>query len=120
MYTRFTVNYKNKNSGVDQGVLGAAFKLKKDDEIPIEFKKSFDDCLNWFQKHLITPVIFELGENKNSVYWFKNTAIEAIKKVRVIIPILQACGLEVCENNSDKPGKIIYEDNQQVVAIPKR
>ncbi|WP_161787481.1 hypothetical protein [Endozoicomonas numazuensis] len=46
MYTRFTVNYINKQSGIDQGIFGAAFKLSKEDRLPSSLKETFNLNLN--------------------------------------------------------------------------
>ncbi|WP_434000546.1 hypothetical protein [Endozoicomonas sp.] len=66
MYTRFTVNYINKQSGINQGILGAAFKLSKEGRIPSSLKEAFDLHLTWFQKSLLTPNIFE--DSKSLMY----------------------------------------------------
>ena len=119
MYIRFTVNYINKQSGINQGILGAAFKLSKEGRIPSSLKKAFDLHLTWFQKSLLTPNIFEDSKSLSGVCWFKNSQIEIINKVRELVPVLETCGLAVSEIRSETPGTVIYEDSQQVVAVPE-
>ncbi|KEQ14062.1 hypothetical protein [Endozoicomonas numazuensis] len=75
--------------------------------------------LSWFQKSLLTPNIFEDSKNLLGVCWFKNAQVEIINKVRELVPVLETCGLEVSEMRSDSPGTVIYEDSQQVVAVPQ-
>ncbi|WP_062269677.1 hypothetical protein [Endozoicomonas arenosclerae] len=118
MYTRFTVNYINKQSGMSQGILGAAFKLKKDGRVPPPLKDSFELSLSWFQTAFLTPDIFDQTSCREGICWFKDTQTDLINKVRELIPTIERCGLKVSEQKSRDPGKVIYEDDHQVVAIP--
>ncbi|MCP4326281.1 MAG: hypothetical protein GY787_31485 [Alteromonadales bacterium] len=118
MYTRFTINKRNKQSGVSQGILGAAFKLQKSGQLDAETHTNLTIVLDWLQENFITPDIFDKPENLKGVCWFKDTQVEIIDKVESIVPIMESNSFNIKVEQNSTPGEIIYEDIYQVVAIP--
>jgi hypothetical protein len=51
------------------------------------------------------------------VCWFKDTAQDWISVFRDACAILEDCGFDVATLTTDSPGKIVYEDAFQVVAL---
>jgi hypothetical protein len=118
MYTRFTIDKLNNQSGVDQGILGAAFKLQNSGNLDADAHAELRIVLDWLQKNVTTPDIFDMPRNLKGVCWFKDSQIEVIAKVSSIFPIMRSNGFDIRETRSSNPGEIIYEDIDQIVAIP--
>lgn len=118
MYTRFTIDQKSNKSGSRQGILGAAFRLQKSGRLVGASLEQLTNILDWLQDSFITPDIFDKPENLKGVCWFKDQQVEIIEKVKSLIPIMENNHLAIRIENSISPGKIIYEDIYQVVAIP--
>ncbi|MEJ2765942.1 hypothetical protein VV869_18470 [Photobacterium sp. MCCC 1A19761] len=119
MYKRFVVDHVNRQSGVNQGILGAAYRLSREEKLNGSAKLELDSHLEWLEDAFVTPEIFDKPENLKGVCWFKNSQVEIIDCVRTIVPLVEECGLAVTELTSASPGNIIYEDEFQIVAIPE-
>ena len=118
MFRRFVVGHINKQSGVQQGVLGVAYRVSREEKLKGSCKVALDQHLAWLMDAFAIPDIFDQPENLKGVCWFKGTALEIIEHVLAIIPYLEKCGFTVTELTSALPGAVIYEDEYQIVAIP--
>ena len=118
MFVRFVVDHLNKQSGINQGILGVAFRIGREAKLQGLDQMMLNDHLDWLQSAFTTPDIFDQPENLKGICWFKQTQSEIISRVKTIVPLVEKCGLQVTELRSDAPGTVIYEDEFQVVAIP--
>lgn len=57
--------------------------------------------------------------NPGAVAWFRASAERFLTPVTGYLAILDAHGLGYVEMRSDDPGRIAYEDDHQVVAVPQ-
>ncbi|MFY7916503.1 MAG: hypothetical protein ACOVPA_17750, partial [Rubrivivax sp.] len=50
--------------------------------------------------------------------WFKDTAAEHIRQMRLLADILERHGIQVDMLRTRRPGYVVYEDDHQVAAEP--
>ncbi|MFF2088048.1 hypothetical protein ACFVVM_30065 [Nocardia sp. NPDC058176] len=84
------------------------------------FRRSGND---WFAAHLVDPGavdprVYDRERHPGAVAWFKSTALPMIDRVSGYLAILDAHGITWERLDSDAPGVIVYDDPQQVVAVP--
>jgi hypothetical protein len=121
MYVRFSVPVKDKKSGKEMGVFTAGGILHESGNLykhEIEHRK---EILNWFAKNLAVPNVQGGGNyhaTPNAISWFKSTASIHIAKMREYVEILRAHDIQVDQHQTEKPGKILYEDSYQIAAVP--
>ena len=61
------------------------------------------------------PPFSTSGWSRDAVSWFKDSAIEPIRKFRVLAALLEHHNRGVRMLRSRNPGKMLYEDKFQVV-----
>lgn len=66
----------------------------------------------------LDPAVYDTTVNPGAVAWFKVTAERLVSRVDGYLEILRAHGV-TCETvRSADPGKIVYEDDEQIVVVP--
>jgi len=68
----------------------------------------------------VDPSVYDPVLNPGAVAWFKSSARHLIERVDGYLEILAAHGVECRCVRSWNPGRIVYEDADQVVAVPLR
>jgi hypothetical protein len=106
------------------GVFQEAFRLRNAGHLPEYEEAVLRELLEWFNSNLPKPHKFTNSkppyyrkENK-AISWFKHTATEHIAKVRQIMAILENHGIHTEMIATDRPGYVVYEDADQIVAVP--
>ena len=122
MYIRFSVNEIAEESGQKLGILHAIRYLNDDGELSkIEFELA-DKIMTWFSSNLKSPLdnLNKKKSKKSEIYisWFKISAKKHISKARELVSILENKNISVEMLTTDKPGKIVYEDEFQVFSMP--
>lgn len=51
--------------------------------------------------------------------WFKTTSVHLIERVPGYLAILDSHGVRWRRLESDDPGRVVYEDGDQVVVVPR-
>lgn len=64
------------------------------------------------------PEVYDPGVNPGAVAWFKSTAGHLLDRVPGYLALLAAHGVACERIESADPGRIVYEDEVQVVAVP--
>lgn len=90
------------------------------------YVKSIRRLLDWFRDNLKRPSRFNASKSKGwrsrehtaGIAWFKPDAMEHIAKMREMALAMRECGVEFRERTTDRPGKIVYEDEIQIIAEP--
>jgi hypothetical protein len=83
----------------------------------------YENTLRWFEKNLTVPKVLAGSNFHNrptAVSWFKDTATEHIGRMRQLAQILESHDIAVKQLSTTRPGKIEYEDQYQIAAIPFR
>lgn len=115
MYIRFVVGLESENHRELTGLITEAKLQAKEgrlEECEIEFTKSIFD---WFNDNMPCPPFSANRWPENCSCWFKDSAKEFIEKMWELAAILEASGSNVRVLRAISPGKILYEDEYQVV-----
>ncbi|MFD5696696.1 hypothetical protein [Streptomyces lasiicapitis] len=67
----------------------------------------------------VDPTVYDLDVNPGAVAWFKTTATHLIERVPGYLDILAAHGIPVRTLRSADPGRVVYEDDVQIVVVPR-
>ncbi|MFE0101390.1 hypothetical protein [Streptomyces sp. NPDC059009] len=66
----------------------------------------------------VDDTVYDREINPGAVAWFKPTATHLLERVPGYLEILAAHGVECRMVRSDDPGRVVYEDDVQVVVVP--
>lgn len=66
----------------------------------------------------VDPAVYDPDLHPGAVAWFKADAAHLIVRVTGYLELLATHGVECERMESSDPGRIIYEDGDQVVAVP--
>ncbi len=115
-YVGLAIQRMDCDSRRPQGVFTAAYALCDDDGLEAHYREQLTELLGWFVRHLRVP----RDVPPAAIFWFRSDANGSIEKVWELVHVLRACDLHVTITQTDSPGRIEYEDEQQVAAIPER
>lgn len=124
MYLRFVVNEIHNDSGRESGVFVVAYRLRNSGQLPGYEAEQLAEHLAWFESHLKFPSRFTAAKppfyrkQSRAISWLKDTAGEHIARIRDIVRIVEDQGILVSTLMTDRPGYVVYEDEQQIVAEP--
>ncbi|ROR97870.1 hypothetical protein EDC56_3537 [Sinobacterium caligoides] len=80
------------------------------------------EIYQWFKDNLKVPKVQSSESGKlakvRAISWFKSTAIEHIDRMRQYGQILEAHDFKILQLITERPGKVLYEDDHQIAAIP--
>lgn len=84
------------------------------------FRRANND---WYDAAYPTPSkvdssVYDPAMTPGAVAWFKVSAAHLIERVPGYLEILEAHGVECREVRSSDPGRVVYEDDFQVVVVP--
>ena len=93
---RFVLQRCHPDTGVAEGVFGAAYELRDGTVIAASDRSSLEDLLAWFRANLAVPPRFNRSKSKGyyrkrgtGISWLKPTADEHIAKMLALITILE-------------------------------
>ncbi|MBL0946767.1 hypothetical protein [Brevundimonas sp.] len=128
-YVRFvcfeTVERQRNRLGVFQ-----ALEIAEQSEVAEDWAlKELAALDRWFTTHLARPEKFASGrarlhggeyvvEGQTGLSWFKPGATEHIRRMHRLKAALEACGIHVDILTTRDPGRIIWQDDHQIVAEP--
>jgi hypothetical protein len=120
VFLRFTLPKKDVGSGARQGVLVASYELLESGELSPYERELVEEILRWFERQLLVPSALAKAGQTRAISWFKSDAHAPIKRMWDLVAILKAHGEIVEVLRTKEPGTVIYQDREQVVAIPTR
>jgi hypothetical protein len=115
MFIRFVVGKDDEHHRLLTGVITEARLLRDDDLLESHQVSMLEAAYEWLNVHLPCPPFDSGVLPRSSVSWFKDNAGEPITKVWEIVAILNAHSVPVRLLRTKNPGKILYEDEYQVV-----
>lgn len=122
MFIRFVTNEISEESSQKLGIFHAIRYMRDDNELTESEFEVANEIVNWFSVNLESPLDFLNNQKskKSDVYisWFKASAKEHITKARGFSAILENKDVAVEILTTNKPGKIVYEDEFQIFAKP--
>jgi len=124
---RFVLTRPHPDTGVKDGLFGAAYELRRGNQTSVADQKILEDLLTWFEANLAIPVRFNRSKSKGyyrrktaGISWLKPTASQHLAKMRELAAVLEKNGYQVSQMSTRKPGYVIFEDDHQVIAEPFR
>jgi hypothetical protein len=113
-FIRFSVAARHPASGRRQGIFSAVHELLDDPAIDAETERALRDAMRWFNVLLPSPEL----EEEAAIFLFKSDAGECTRRIWTFVRILGEHG-RFCEmQRSERPGRIVYEDEFQVAVVP--
>jgi hypothetical protein len=124
LYVRFQSTVRNRR-GVFAGVFGLVNGLAREGLLTAEEERLRRTGNDWYDASFtnpsdVDPTVYDSELNPGAAAWFKPTARELIERVDGYLRILLAHGVGCELVRSADPGRIIYEDDHQVVVVPHR
>lgn len=119
-FVRFVLLRTDSSSGKRQGILTAANELRRDGDLSGDEHRTLRLALEWFNDNVHSPECLESPEHRRALSWFKASAKAPIEQMWGLAAILREHGLHIEMLTTTDPGNVVYEDDLQVVARPRR
>ncbi|MFI9748028.1 hypothetical protein [Streptomyces sp. NPDC052494] len=124
LYVRFQGTARHAR-GHFPGVFILANELAAQGRLTDEQYRFWRSNNDWYDAHYtnpstIDPDVYDPKVNPGAVAWFKSSADGLIKRVDGYLELLSAHGVECRRLVSSNPGRVIYEDEHQIVVVPAR
>ncbi|MEU3730720.1 hypothetical protein ACH4MG_12420 [Streptomyces sp. NPDC017454] len=122
LYVRFQSPHRNSR-GHFTGVFGLVNNLARTGRLSDE-QESFRRSNNsWYDAaytdpSTIDPDIYDHEVNPGAAAWFKPSATHLLARVPGYLEILSAHGVDCRALRSADPGRVVYEDDVQIVVVP--
>lgn len=110
-YLRFVVQTGKRSF---TGLFRAAELLDEDESLPDSVREEIQVAFQWFDRNVRAPRRLTPA----AVCWFRSESADAIAKLRVLIEAYRMSGRQVLMQATPNPGKLVYQDEHQVAAIP--
>ena len=123
MFLRFTIEEIELDTGRQKGIFTLAYEILKEKDVPKEQEKLICDLIKWFEKNLLIPTKFSKKKNdshKNTqgISWIKSDSTDTITKLWSLKSLIEELGYSINVIKAQNPGKIVYQDSKQVIALP--
>lgn len=114
MFVRFVVGADGDNHRDLTGIVTEARFLREQGLLSAEEDARLGSSYDWLNAHLPVPPFSSSGWG-DVVAWFKDDALEAIKRMWDLAALLEEHGRTVRFLRSKNPGRVVYEDDFQIV-----
>jgi glutathione S-transferase len=120
MLIRFVVAAWDEGSPHRLGIFQAARDLRDTGQFTAAELAEADAIMFWLAEHLASPSghLWSRRRRARAISWFCRSARAHVARARAMAALLERKGLAVALVVTDRPGQVLYEDRQQVVAIP--
>jgi hypothetical protein len=117
-FVRFAVRRRGVPKGEYDGVFRAAYAvarrpLKTDDFDARVLAEEVLELLQWFEENLTSHD----PRAKRAVFWFRSEAVACIDRVWRLTRLLERAGFTIFIQETDAPGKVVYQDDNQIAAL---
>ena len=117
-YVRFQTSLRLTCSRTPLGVFHAAEKLLTSGDLDADSAAHARLTLSYFNDYLPVPRL--RPEQPRAVFWFRQERHSMIQTLWGLVRLLRRAGLHTELLRVTNPGKICYEDEFQIAAIPWR
>ena len=114
-FIRFVVGLDDEHHRQLTGIITEARLLRDDDRLSDQETARVEGTYDWFNDNVPVPPFSTSGWPRDVVTWFKDDASEAISRMWDLVAILRESGVPVRLLRSTNPGRVVYEDDFQVV-----
>jgi hypothetical protein len=115
-YIRFVVGTGRDDPYGLTGVITEARILRDQGELEPHECEWLDEVFEWFNASVPCPPFSQKQWSRDAVSWFKGVATGAIRTIWDLVALLREHKVPVRVLRTDQPGRILYEDDFQVVA----
>jgi hypothetical protein len=124
LYVRFQGTTRSER-GHFPGVFALVNGLAREGRLSEEQERFRRTNNDWYDANYANPsdsdpTVYDHQLNPGAVAWFKVSSAELIKRVDGYLEILAGHGVACERAESSEPGKITYEDENQVVVVPRQ
>ncbi len=127
MFIRFVAPDRDIRARTERGLFGPAYETRRrftPRDAPWQVHE-IHRLLIWFDRHLDAPDRFTVQQGRtkgqrNGVCWFRDSADRHVSQARYLGFLLGEMGVPIREHRAAHPGTVLWEDAQQVVALPER
>ncbi|MFJ8820866.1 hypothetical protein ACIREE_03695 [Streptomyces sp. NPDC102467] len=122
-YIRFQVATPDAH-GHFKGVFGLLNNLGRQGRLSAE-QESFRRANNsWYDAaytdpSTVDPSVYDPAVNPGATAWFKPSATHLVERLDGYLEILDAHGVPWRKATSTDPGRVVYEDDVQIVVVPR-
>lgn len=122
MYVRFQSPELNRH-GINPGVFGLTNHLGRTGRLTEAEERFWKETNAWYEANFtdpstVDPAIYDRDLNPKATAWFKASATHLIDRVKGYLEVLEAHDVKCVRVESTDPGRVIYEDDDQVVVVP--
>ncbi|MGF0118689.1 hypothetical protein ACQFYA_20550 [Promicromonospora sp. Marseille-Q5078] len=122
MFVRFQSPIPGKR-GVHTGVFGLTNLLGRAGHLTPDEHAAWRAGNDWYNAAYPDPTdtdpsVYDETVHPRATAWFKETAAHLLERVPPYLEILGAHGVECVRVESEDPGRVIYEDDVQIVVDP--
>ena len=120
VFIRFFSGEVDEDSHLAAGLFCAASDLYCADGLPEYEVDALAELRDWFNAHLESPFDYLPHHRRydSSICWFKSAAREHLARAWELVTILERNGVFIWTVKSERPGRVYYEDDVQVLALP--
>jgi hypothetical protein len=113
-YRRFAVRGIHQDSQHHRGLFCAAGELQSSNTLWREDAERLGRALHWFNTNLVVPKNIP----SRAIFWFKRDADQCHRRTYEIVRLLRGNGYTVWTFEAVRTGRVVYEDDLQVAAVP--
>ncbi len=116
MYYRFATSARNRDSHLPEGFFATAYKCRDALDCGSVIHTWIEEALAWFQEHLDAPEYLP----ERAIFWFRADSDRCQEAAWSLAHALRENGETVLVLRTRRPGRVVWEDEDQVAAIPFR
>src|SRR5882762_10628524 len=113
---RFVTGDRHPPYGHRTGVFKAAYGLWRRNVLARPEQDELRALLDWFNDHLATPARLTRSQypraKNTAISWVRASALAHVARLRRLVALVEAGGIEVHELQTKRPGYVVYEDDQ--------
>ncbi|WP_260640459.1 hypothetical protein [Streptomyces angustmyceticus] len=122
LYVRFQGTTRSRR-GHFPGIFALANSLAQQGKLTDEQYRFWRTGNDWYDAHYTNPshrdpTVYDRELHPGAVAWFKTRAVHLIERVDGYLELLAAHDVPCARIESANPGRVIYEDDDQVVVVP--
>jgi hypothetical protein len=115
VFLRFVVGSDGQHHKELTGIFTEARFLRERGGLTEEEETRLEALYEWFNAHVPVPPFSSGTLPRDAVAWFKDDAGDAIARMWDIVALLHEHGVEVRLLRSTNPGRVVYDDQVQVL-----
>jgi len=115
MFVRFVVGADGEHHKELTGIITEARLLRERGELTTDEDDLLADLYEWFNDNVPVPPFESRHLPRDYVAWFRDDAAEPVAKMWDMVALLREHGVDVRLLRSANPGRVVYEDEVQVL-----